>query len=273
MLLKLAIYIYFTKALELGFKSYLPDIDGVDTGIKSPTLKAEYIAAADVDSMTCAQKNETYTIDLKIHAQKSVINAINSLAKGTGVPEITEADAVNSYFGTIIDEVNLMLIKYKVQLHLSLDAYTIEEFLGATASFDDSCEKTSAVEERTSTAFSNMLLSFPNNIGIHLFVWGCIFIPSTSELETIKNNHTCGRIMGVLWRGSVETKALIKGVIVNAITGSSDSFSSSDGTYAISIGPKLCDYVTSCIGMDKSEIGQLVPGTELVKYTKAATAA
>ncbi|XP_026475706.1 spore wall protein 7-like [Ctenocephalides felis] len=235
-----------------------------DGGVKNAVdaaATAEHIAAAAVDSMACTDENKTFTVDLKVHAQDLVIRSIHSIA---------ESESVEAYFGTIIDELNVFLMKFKVQFHLNLDGYNTDDFMGTNAAFDISCEKTSPVIERTSSAFSFYLKqSFTDNIGIHLFIWACPYISSTSELETVYSNLRCGRVMGVLWKGAAETRALIKGVILNALTGSAHAFSASDGSFDASVGPRLCKYVNQCVGMDKSEIGQLVLGTELVKYTGA----
>lgn len=243
-----------------------------DGGVKNAVdaaATAEQIAAAAVDSMSCTDENKTFTVDLKVHAQDLVVRSIHSMATGAIDNRTSESKAVEAYFGTIIDELNTFLMKFKIQFHLNLDGYNTDDFMGTNAAFDISCEKTSPVIERTSSAYSFLKQSFTDNIGIHLFIWGCPYISSTSELETIYSNLRCGRVMGILWKGLAETKALIKGVILNALSGSAHSFSASDGTFDAAIGPRLCKYVNQCVGMDKSEIGQLVPGTEMVKYTSA----
>lgn len=234
-------------------------------GINSLSLVKEEKAVA-FDDMACTNENQTYTVDLKIHSQDSVVKAIHSIAGRSIDSRETESEAIESYFGTIIDELNEYLIRFKVQIHINLDGYDSDDFMGNVA-FDMSCEKSSPVVDRTSSAFSFLKQSFNDNIGLHLFVWGCTYISSLAELETVYSNLRCGRVMGVMWKGSGETRDLIKSVILNALTGNSNVYSPENGDYNSSIGPNLCKYVTSCIGMDKSEIGQLVQGTEVIKYT------
>ncbi|TBU04832.1 putative spore wall protein [Hamiltosporidium magnivora] len=217
------------------------------------------------DPLSCTTENKTYTVDLKVHTQDSVVKAIHSIATSQIDPHETEREAIVAYFGTIIDELNNFLIKYKVQLHLNLDSYNTDEFMG-NISVDPSCEKSSPVIERTSSAFSYLKDSFNDNIGVHLFVWGCIYISNMAELETVYSNLRCGRVIGVLWKGAGETRTIIKTAIMDALTGIQHSYLS-DNEFDAKFAAELCKYVTQCIGMDKSEIGQLVWGTDLVHYT------
>lgn len=219
------------------------------------------------DSMACTEENKTYAIDLKIHAQGNVVKAIHSVAMSTLESNITEEEAIDAYFGTIVDEINAYLMRFKVKLNMNLDGYNSDTFMGNVA-FDTSCEKGSPVVERTSTAFSFLKKSFNDNIGVHLFVWGCTYLSSLAELETVYTNLRCGRVLGVMWKGTKETRALIKSVLLNGF-GNASAYSADGSSYDARVGPGLCKYVTSCIGMDKSEIGQLIEGTHVDKYTEA----
>ncbi|ELA45999.1 hypothetical protein VCUG_02510 [Vavraia culicis subsp. floridensis] len=230
-------------------------------------LLTNYAAYQDImaPDIPCTSDNKTYSIDLKIHAEESVIRAIHSVALSNIVAHETEREAVSGYFGTIIDEMNDHLMQYKVQLHLKLDAYNTDEFM-ATISVDPSCEKTSPVIERTSAAFDFLNESFAGNIGCHLFIWGCNYIPPRAELKTIFNSLRCGRVAGLLWRGMDETRELIKNTILDSLVGLEHLYAPSPSE-EVNLAGKLCRYVQQCVGMQSSEIGQLIQGSAPVRYT------
>ncbi|KAF7683706.1 Spore wall protein 7 [Astathelohania contejeani] len=214
----------------------------------------------------CTRENKTYTIDINIHLQKNVIDSLHSILKRRVNANITEEEAVVEYFGTIIDELNDFLKLYRVQLHLLLSSYNIDDFMGGVVG-DYSCEVTKPVIERTSAAFSKLKNLHPNDIGFHLFVWGCIFVNGQDDIKTLYNNLKCGRVGGVLWFGSEETRSLIKNTILHGITGVDYDFSKG-GVFGNEIAGKMCSYVTSCVGMDESELGQIVYGTDVLSYTE-----
>lgn len=241
------------------------------TSALTTTLAGNFLTEAldiaqNYDVTACTDENKTYTLDLKIHAQDFVVKALNSIANSAVGVIQGEDESVEAYFGTIIDELNEYLIRFKVQLHLNLDAYNTDNFMG-NVTFDKSCERESPVEERTNATFEHLKESFKDNIGLHLFVWVCPFVPNNVDLITVLENKRCGRIMGVMWKGTQETRALIKSVILNALTGGRKEYISDSSIYDREIGPRLCDFATSCIGIDSSQIGQEVLGTEVVKYT------
>lgn len=213
----------------------------------------------------CTSDNKTYTVDIKIHAQENVIRAIHAVALSNIVAHETEREAVAGYFGTIIDELNDYLIDYKVQVHLKLDSYHTDQYMG-TINVDPSCEKSSPVIERTSVAFNFLQESFTGNIGLHLFVWGCIFIPPNSELKTLVPSMRCGRVTGVLWRGMDETRDLIKYAIMDALVGNEHLYVTAP-VEEVNMSARLCRYVQQCVGMQSSELGQQVAGTVPVRYT------
>lgn len=219
---------------------------------------------ATLADTTCTDENKTYTVEVKVHAQDDVVKSIHSVALGN--TPVDESVSIKSYFGDVIDDLNEYLIRFKVQLHLALDGYNSDDFIGSLA-FDKSCEKFSPVTERTSSAFSFMKQSFDDNIGVHLFVWACPYIIETAELHNVYTNQKCGKVIGVLWKGTKETKDLIKDAIIDALSGISGGYAIGDPVYDTTVRPGLCSYVTSCVGMDKSEIGQIIYGTEIVKYT------
>lgn len=224
------------------------------------------VEALALDSMACTDENQTYAIDLKIHAQGNVVKAIHSVAMSTLDSNITEEEAIDAYFGTIIDEINEYLMRFKVRLNMNLDGYNSDTFMGNVV-FDTSCEKESPVVERTSTAFSFLKKSFNDNIGVHVFLWGCTYLSSLAELETVYSNLRCGRVIGVMWKGTKETRSLFRNALLNGIS-NSGAYYADRSSYDARVGPGLCKYVTSCIGMDRSEIGQLIEGTHVDKYTE-----
>lgn len=237
------------------FQSYV-------SGGDNPTPIPPSLQTPDIP---CTQDNKTYTVDLKVHLQDSVIQAIFDVARSSAAANETEREAVSGYLGTIIDELNDYLLDYKVQIHLKLDAYNVDQFM-AQISVDPSCEKTSPVIDRTSAAFDFLQDSFAGNIGLHLFIWGCIYVPPNSELKAIYNSLKCGRVGGVLWTGMDETRDLIKNTIIDALVGLEQLHKPSPAQEA-NISAELCKYVQNCIGMKPTELGQLIGGTTPVRYT------
>ncbi|ELQ74948.1 hypothetical protein THOM_2110 [Trachipleistophora hominis] len=217
--------------------------------------------------LPCTIDNRTYNVDWKIHVQKSIVEAIHSVALSNIVAHETEREAIAGYFGTIFDELNQELLPFKVQFHLKLDGYNTDQTMGAL-SLDPSCEKSDAVSERTSAALTYLNQSFAGNVGLHLFVWGCNFIPPGSSISAFYSSLRCGRVAGIMWRGMKESRENVKNAIVNAIAG----FIATDQGPVID-GAKLCAYMQQCVGMQGSEIGQLVEGTVPVFYTDSDSGA
>lgn len=268
---------YIVMALfSKGFSA--PNLDGFAMGsspiLPSPDLGDPYDTAEevaeDIDSLACINENKTYTIDIKLHSDTGVIEALHSTAKAQLVDSIgesvSEVEAVAAYYGTVIDEMNAELIKYKLQLHLNLDSYNTDAFMGNVVA-DKSCEIRSPIPERNSNAFEYLKKSFETNMGVHLFVWSCVFVPSNAELHEVLSNFKCGRVIGVLWSGTLQTRNIIKFAILKAITNAEQEYSANMKFDDMIIGPQLCKYVTGCVGLDKNELGQLISGTEVVKYT------
>lgn len=216
-------------------------------------------------AVPCTQDDKTFTVDIKVHLEESVIKAIHSVAQSNVAANETEREAVASYLGTIFDELNLYLLSLKVQVHLKLDAYNIDQFM-ATISVDPSCEKTSPVIERTSAAFDFLQESYSGNIGVHIFVWGCINVPPNSDLKSIFNSYRCGRVGGLMWRGMYETRELIKNTIID-IFSSLEHINLKSPALKENIQKQVCQYVQECIGMKPTELGQLVGGSLPVRYT------
>lgn len=216
-------------------------------------------------SIPCTQDDKTYTVDVKVHLEESVIQAIYNVARSSIEANETEREAVSGYLGTIFDELNDFLMDLKVQVHLKLDAYNIDQFM-ATISVDPSCEKTSPVIERTSAAFDFLQESYSGNIGIHIFIWGCIFIPPNSDLKAIFNSYRCGRVGGLMWQGMDQTRDLIKNTIIDVFA-SLEHIRKQSPSLKDNISKQVCQFVQECIGMKPTELGQLVGGTTPVRYT------
>lgn len=216
-------------------------------------------------SIPCTLDNKTYTIDVKIHLEQSVISAIYNVARSSIAADETEREAVAGYFGTIFDELNEFLLDLKVQVHLKLDAYNMEQFMPSVTS-DPSCEKASPVVERTSAAFEWLQGSYSGNIGIHFFLYGCIYRPPNSEMKAIFNSYRCGRVSGAIWIGMDETRELVKNTILDMLA-SLEHIKVQSPSLKANVSKQICQYVQDCIGMKSSELGQLVAGTTPVRYT------
>lgn len=225
---------------------------------------AKKVAAPGAPDLTCTDENKTYVVNVKIHSQDDVVKAIHSVALGSG--EVDEPDAIMSYFSSIFDSLNRYMMRFKVQVHLDLNGYNSDDFMGSFA-FDKSCEKNSPVIERTSSAFAFLEKDFKDDIGLHLFLWSCPYIADSFELRGVKQSEKCGRAIGVMWRGTKETKFLIMNAIIHALSGIFQGYGLGNPAYDLSVMPGLCKYVTICLGMQKTEIGQIVYGTEIIKYT------
>ncbi|KRH92487.1 hypothetical protein M153_5422000952 [Pseudoloma neurophilia] len=240
------------KSLATSFSNYVEDVAPIPSDILLP-------------SIPCTADDKTFTVDVKVHLEESVINAIYNVAKSTPAANETEREAVAGYLGTIFDEMNDYLIDLKVQLHLKLDSYNIDKFM-ATITTDPSCEKNNAVVERTSAAFDYLQESYSGNIGLHMFIWGCIYVAPNSDLKAIFNSYRCGRVAGVVWQGMEQTRDLIKNTLIDVFA-SLEHIRTQTPSLKENVSKQVCQFVQSCIGMKTSELGQLVGGTTPVRYT------
>lgn len=214
----------------------------------------------------CTKDPMTYVIEIKIHSQKQVAESIQAVFNNSSDKKMGLHANSLSYFGDVIDELNDMLMKFKVQIHLNLDAPIIEEFM-TDINFDKSCELRDPVAERTDAAYNILQEKYKTSIGLHLFVWSCPVINSSYTFEENFMHDTCGRVMGVLWIGTEPTKDLIKNQIMYALTGIKGDFTSAAAFNVTMQGP-LCLFVNKCLARNSTDIGQKVYGEKYLKYTE-----
>ncbi|EJW01667.1 hypothetical protein EDEG_03789 [Edhazardia aedis USNM 41457] len=247
------ILLYF---LDLYFcRKIYPDHDDSDSSL---VTKEEYRL------YECTKDPMTYIVEIKIHTQLLVAAALQAIYAVGSNGELNMNDILLEYFGEIFDELNLMLLKYKVQLHMNLDSPIVEEFM-TDMFFDPSCEMGDPVLLRTADAFKMLKAKYKNSIGLHLFVWVCPKDSPLNEQTDIQNNDTCGRVMGVLWRGSKETKDLIINTIIKALTGVIGDFTK-ESSFNSGIQGKLCSYVNKCLARNATDIGQKVFMNKYLSY-------
>lgn len=235
------------------------------------------LKANDIYKQTqgCLDDTKTYIINIHAHIQNEVKDAIVSLAyklpnsllldeiQGIG-GENASIIATRSYLGTIIEEMNFDLDKFNIQLNLVFENLEIDQ-LSANGAYDPSCEIASPVRERTAESFGSFMLKHNNKIGVHLIIFGCVFKNPEFDLIHVMANGICGRAIGVMWDGSVNTKTLIKSAIIEAITGSKDTYAK--GFFSIVDKNILCGYFEKCVGLQPSIHGKLVDSKTFIRYT------
>lgn len=224
----------------------------------------------------CLDTNKTYVINIHSHIQNEVRDAIVSLASKLNsssiVDEIQGAagekaaiTATRSYLGTLIEELNKDLENFNIQVNLVFENQEIDQ-ISANGAYDPSCELTSSVKERTTNTFSSLTSKLNNSIGFHLYIYGCIFRNPQFDLIHVIQNSNCGRVAGVMWDGSVNTKTLIKSAIIEAITGTRDAYA--NGYLTLDDKNILCGFFEKCIGMSPTIHGQLLNFKKVIKYTR-----
>lgn len=229
-----------------------------------------------IDNNGCTDGDKTYVINFHAHIQKDVKDSIVSLAsKLTAVSLVDEiqgeegerADvtALRSYLGTLIEEINRDLDKYNVQINLVLEPQELDQ-ISANGSYDPSCEIASPVRTRTENAFSMLQERYDKSIGLHFYIFACLFKNSTFDLVNVIPNSKCGRVVGIMWDGSKNTKTLLKSAIMEALTGSPDIYSK--GTFSLRDKNSLCSYAEECIGRSPSQLGQMLEYKKEIRYTK-----
>lgn len=182
----------------------------------------------------CLDDSKTYIVNIHSHIQNEVKDSIVSLAsKLPHSPLIDEIQGVTgekasiiatrSYLETIIEEMNFDLDKYNIQLSLVFENLEIDQ-ISANGAYDPSCELKSPVRERTANAYGSFASKLNNTIGIHLIIFGCIYRNLEFDLIHVVSNQSCGRITGVMWDGSINTKTLIKSAIIETFIGVKDAY-------------------------------------------------
>lgn len=229
------------------------------------TVETMYPSAEEYAQFACTKDPMTFIVEIKIHSQKQVAEAIQSVYNyGSDVKLGIKASSL-PYYGSVIDELNSMLMKFKVQIHLNLDAPVTEEFM-TDINFDQSCELSDPVIERTTAAYGLLKSKYKNSIGLHFFVWQCPRDDAKFVVEEKIDNDNCGRIMGVMWRGTEEERSLIKNEIMYALTGIRGDYST-PASFNSSIQGNLCSFVDKCLARNATDIGQKVFGETYLSYT------
>lgn len=224
----------------------------------------------------CLDSNRTYIINVHSHIQNEVRDAIVSLASKLNSHSVIDeiqgiagekaaVTATRSYLGTLVEELNTDLEPFNIQINLVFENQEIDQ-ISANGAFDPSCEITSPVKERSSNTFSSLASKLTNNIGIHLYVFGCIYRNPQFDLIHVIPNSNCGRVIGVMWDGSVNTKVLIKSALIEALTGAKDAYA--NGFLTIADKNILCGFSEKCIGMSPTIHGQLLNFKKKIMYTR-----
>lgn len=226
---------------------------------------AVYPTDEEYNLFQCTKDPMTFIVEIKIHSQKQVAEAIQSVYNyGSDVKLGIKASSL-PYYGKIVDELNAMLLKFKIQIHLNLDAPVTEEFM-TDINFDKSCELTDPVIERTTAAFDLLKNKYRDSIGLHFFVWQCPRDDASFVVENKMNNATCGRVMGALWRGTDEERDIVKNEIMFALTGVSGDYTD-PAAFNGAIQGNLCSFVNKCLARNATDIGQKVFGASYMRYT------
>lgn len=224
----------------------------------------------------CLDSNRTYIINLHSHIQNEVRDAIVSLASKLNSHSVIDeiqgiagekaaVTATRSYLGTIVEELNKDLVPFNIQINLVFENQEIDQ-ISANGAYDPSCELASPVKERSSNTFSSLTSKLTNNIGLHLYVFGCIYRNPEFDLIHVIPNSNCGRVIGVMWDGSDNTKVLIKSAIIEAFTGTKDTYA--NGFLTVADKNILCGFFEKCIGMSPTIHGQLLNFKKMIKYTR-----
>lgn len=213
----------------------------------------------------CTKDPMTFIIEIKIHSQIQVAEAIQSVYNYNSDVKLGIKASSLPYYGKIIDELNESLLKFKVQIHLNLDAPVTEEFM-TDINFDKSCELEDPVLERTMSAFGLLKNKYKNSIGLHFFVWQCPRDDPSFVVEQKLDNDKCGRVMGVLWRGTEEERSLVKNEIMYALTSIKADYTN-EAAFNSSIQGELCSYADKCLARNATDIGQKVFGMSYIRYT------
>lgn len=250
--------IYLVHLLLLTSVIYAHEHHSEDHSVNYPTPEEYAVFACTKDPMT-------YVIEIKIHSQKQVAESIQAVFNYSS--DIKMGLHANSlaYYGDIIDELNSMLMKFKIQIHLNLDAPIIEEFM-TDINFDKSCELRDPVAERTDAAYKILQEKYKTSIGLHLFVWECPVINEMYDVDEKFMHDTCGRVMGVLWLGTEPTRDLIKNEIMYSLTGIKGDFTTPESFDETIQGP-LCLFANKCLARNATDIGQKVFGEKYLRYT------
>lgn len=226
------------------------------------------------NNASCTDNTHTYVLNITFHIQNEIKDAIVSLVSKSRNSNLLDSIqsingepaalvAVSSYFGTILDEMNVDLQMFNVQLNMNLDELELHS-ISANGSYDPSCEVGTPIIERTTNAFNDLTAKMNNTIGLHLFLFGCVYNDATNKKVDVISNGTCGRAIGVMWDGSTNTKTLIKSAIMEAINAGADTYA--NGYITPSVRGNICSYFDKCLKITPTIHGQLLNSTKALRY-------
>lgn len=221
----------------------------------------------------CTGDNQTYIVNVHFHVQKDVMDAILSLAAkldGSLIDEVQGVagekawlTAVKSYLGTIMDDVNEDMKHLNIQFNLIIEPQELEQ-LSSNGAYDPSCELASPVKERTANSYASLSTKIDSGIGIHVYLYGCVYVNPEFDKIYVLRKSNCGRVIGVLWNGSDKTRTLLKSAIMEGLTGSKDVYA--EGFLNIVDKNLLCGFCEKCIGLSPTVHGQLVDYRKEIRY-------
>lgn len=229
------------------------------------------------NTQACLDNSQTYILNLHVHMQNEVKDAIVSLTSKSPNSNLVDSIqsysgekasviATKSYFGTIMDELNRDLEKFNIQINLIQEDQEIDH-ISANGAYDPSCELAFPVKERNSSYFSALTAKMNNSVGLHLSVYGCVYKNDKYNMIDIITNNNCGRVAGVMWDGSVYTKTLIKSAVIEALSGAPDAYAT--GYLTMVDRNSLCGYFEKCVGRSPTVHGQLINGKRSIRYIEA----
>ena len=224
----------------------------------------------------CMAEDKTYVVNYHAHVQSEIQEALISISTGmrganlaneyvANDGENAEYAATRSYLGTIFEEINEDLFKYKVQINLVFDPLEIDQ-LNIMGSTDPSCELEDALKSRTQLAMNNLIEKYNNFVGNHLFLFACITSQEKFEPVEVIKKGACGRIAGIMWKNSNETKQYIKSAIMESLTstpGINDPAAVSEA-----IKNRMCKYCEDCLSTSPSTIGQIFDYVTQITFTQ-----
>lgn len=224
----------------------------------------------------CLDSNKTYIVNIHSHLQSDVRDALVSIASKINSDAVLDevqdvagqkasVAATKSYLGTIIEELNQDLERFNVQINLVFQEHDLDE-ISAIGGFDPSCEVIDTLKERVMHAFSELGSRLNNNVGIHLFLYSCIYKKPGTSLIFTDTKSNCGKLIGVLWDGSTHTKTLIKSAIIEAFSGMKDAYA--DGRLYLASKNIMCGFFEKCVGMTPTVHGQLLNYKKVIRYTQ-----
>lgn len=226
------------------------------------------------NAQRCLDNNQTYILNVHTHIQNEVKDAIVSLTSKSpnsnvldqiqGISgERASSVATKSYLGTIIEELNIDLEKFNIQINLIFEDQELDQ-ISANGAYDPSCELASPIKERNNSFYTSLTSKLNNVVGIHLSLFGCIYRNLEYELIDVISNSNCGRIIGVMWDGSTKTKTLVKSALMEAFSGARDAYA--NGFLTLLDRNMLCGYFEKCVGRTPTVHGQLVNFRKSIRY-------